>query len=136
MKHVARTRRVAAAALLVCVLGAHDSIAAAAAAEKTAATPASAKNGIAAHAPKPTTYTVTVDATQFQPQVLRIKPGDIVVWVNKDFFPHTATSKAGGFDSGAVGSGGKWSHTFQKSGEFPYICTLHPTTMKGTIRVK
>ena len=36
---------------------------------------------------------------RFQPQSLTVARGDTVVWVNKDLVPHTATSKAGGFDS-------------------------------------
>ena len=85
---------------------------------------------------KPTTHTVTIDASSFAPDVLTIKTGDSVVWVNKDFFPHTATSQAGGFDSGSIASGKSWKYTAAKKGEFAYICTFHPTTMKATLRVK
>ena len=87
----------------------------------------------AAAAPK--THTVTIDALQFQPAELTIAAGDTVVWVNKDPFPHTATSKAGGFDSGEIATGGSWKYVAAKKGEFGYLCTLHPT-MKGTVRVQ
>jgi plastocyanin len=50
-------------------------------------------------------------------------------------FPHTATSKAGGFDSGVIMSGKSWTLTAKKKGSFPYVCVLHPT-MKGTLRVR
>ena len=33
------------------------------------------------------------------PEVLTVAPGDTIEWVNKDLVPHTATSRAGGFDS-------------------------------------
>ena len=89
----------------------------------------------AAHARKPATHTVTMEATGFEPAVLTIKAGDSVVWVNKDPFPHTATSKAGGFDSQVILAGKSWSFTPSKKGEFAYVCTLHPT-MKATLRVK
>jgi plastocyanin len=136
MKWFPQTRLAVAATLTACLLAQGEVVAAPAAAQKkTPAKLASGKASGATKSVKPTTYTVTVDATRFQPDVLRIKPGDVVVWVNKDFFPHTATSKAAGFDSGAVATGRSWSHTFEKSGEFPYTCTLHPT-MKGTIRVR
>jgi plastocyanin len=128
-------RRGLAAVLVVCVLAAAYAAGAPAPQRKTAAKPAGGKATAAVKPVKPRTHTVTVDATRFQPDILRIKPGDVVVWVNKDFFPHTATSTTAGFDSGAVASGRSWSHTFAKKGEFPYICTLHPT-MKGTIHVK
>lgn len=86
--------------------------------------------------PAAATHTVTiVDATRFEPAALTVKPGDTIVWVNKDVLPHTATSKAGGFDSGAIAPGKSWKLTVEKSGKFPYICTYHPT-MKGTLTVK
>ena len=46
------------------------------------------------------THTVTIEGTSFQPGQLTVAAGDTVVWINKDPFPHTATSKAGAFDSG------------------------------------
>ncbi len=89
----------------------------------------------AADARKPATHTVTMEATQFQPTVLTVAAGDSVVWVNKDPFPHTATSKPGGFDSQVIVAGKSWTFTPSKKGEFAYVCTLHPT-MKATLRVK
>ena len=87
-------------------------------------------------APKPVTHTVRIDATRFQPATLTVKAGDAIVWINEDFFPHTATSKGGGFDSGAILSGKSWTFTAKAKGDISYICTFHPTTMKGTLRVK
>jgi plastocyanin len=91
--------------------------------------------GVAAQAPKPVTHTVTIDGTSFQPPVITVKAGDSVVWGNKDFFPHTATSKAGGLNSPEIQSGKSWKFKAAKKGEFAYVCTLHPT-MKATLRVK
>ncbi len=81
----------------------------------------------------PVTHTVTMDAARFQPATLTIRAGDTVVWVNKDFMPHTASAQ--GFDSGTVASGKSWKHTFKAKGEFPYVCVFHPT-MKASLRVK
>ena len=89
----------------------------------------------AAEAPKPATHTVTIDGTSFQPAMLTVKPGDSIVWVNKDPFPHTATSEAGGFDSGVIQPDKSWTYTPKRKGKFAYICTLHPT-MKATLRVE
>jgi plastocyanin len=84
---------------------------------------------------KPTTHTVTIEAMRFQPDVLIVKPGDSIVWVNKDAFPHTVTSQTREFDSQALASGTAWRMTARKKGEFPYVCTLHPT-MKAVLRVR
>lgn len=84
---------------------------------------------------KPAVHTVTMEATQFEPVVLTIRPGDSVTWVNEDPFPHTAASEAAGFGSPVILAGKSWTHTFQKKGAFDYVCTLHPT-MKAKLRVE
>jgi plastocyanin len=76
-----------------------------------------------------------MEATRFQTDVLTVKAGDSVVWVNKDMFPHTATSQAAGFDSGRVEVGQSWTYHATKKGEFAYTCTFHPP-MKATLRVE
>jgi plastocyanin len=91
--------------------------------------------GAADAAGKPATHTVVMEATAFAPPSLTVAAGDIVVWVNKDPFPHTATSEAGKFDSKPIDAGKSWKFTAGGKGEFDYVCTLHPT-MKGTLRVK
>jgi plastocyanin len=84
---------------------------------------------------KPIIHTVTIDGTRFSPEELTVNSGDTIVWVNKDLIPHTATSKVGGFDSQTIATGKSWKYAAKKKGNFPYICTFHPT-MKGTLRVK
>jgi plastocyanin len=86
-----------------------------------------------AAAPPPAAHTVVMEAVAFQPDVLRVRVGETVTWVNRDPFPHTATSPA--FDSGPIPAGGAWTYTPRAAGVFPYVCTLHPT-MKGTLRVE
>jgi len=88
----------------------------------------------AADAPTPATRTVTIEGTSFHPKVLAVKVGDSITWVNKDPFPHTVTSRAGDFDSHQIPPGKSWTYTAQTKGEFPYICTLHPT-MRAMLRV-
>ena len=84
---------------------------------------------------RPVTHTVTMDGTAFVPRELTVRSGDTVVWVNKDPFPHTATAKAGAFDSRSVDAGKSWSYRTEKKGEFAYLCAFHPT-MTGTLRVE
>jgi plastocyanin len=84
--------------------------------------------------PKPKTHTVTIEGMRFLPEVLTVAPGDMVVWVNKDLVPHTATSKTGNFDSKDIQADKSWKFTTRKTGDFAYICTFHPT-MKALLRV-
>jgi len=79
--------------------------------------------------------TVAIDGTKFDPETITVKAGDTVVWVNKDPFPHTVTSQAGGFDSKEIPAGKSWQFKTTKAGVFPYTCTFHPT-MKATLKVE
>jgi plastocyanin len=84
---------------------------------------------------KPARHTVTIDATSFAPADLTVNAGDTIVWTNKDPYPHTATSKIGKFDSDDIAPGKSWKFVAKKKGDFPYICSIHPS-MKGTLHVK
>ena len=84
---------------------------------------------------QPKTHTVTMASMRFQPRTLTVTRGDTVVWVNKDLVPHTATSKAGGFDSQVIKAEQSWSFTVRKKGDFAYLCTFHPT-MTAMLRVQ
>lgn len=95
---------------------------------------ASSGSGRPAAIPGGATHTVTIEGMRFNPERLAIEVGETVVWANKDLFPHTATSNAGGFDSQQIASGESWRHTFGKKGKFAYVCTLHPP-MKAAIQV-
>jgi plastocyanin len=89
----------------------------------------------AADAAKAATHSVAIDGTAFEPAILAVKVGDSVTWANKDPFPHTVTSTAGGFDSHEIAPGKSWKYTATKKGEFAYVCTLHPT-MKAMLKVE
>jgi plastocyanin len=81
------------------------------------------------------THTVNMDGTAFAPPEITVHVGDTIVWKNQDPFPHTATSKAAGFDSKKIAAGKSWSYTTTNKGDFDYICTLHEN-MTGKIHVQ
>lgn len=83
---------------------------------------------------KPVTHTVVIDGVKYVPEALTVKRGDTVVWINKDPYPHTATSN-GAFDSGSIAAGKSWRLKPREAGDYAYICTLHPN-MKGTLKVE
>ena len=88
---------------------------------------------------QPKTVTVTMKSLSYDPKKVEIRVGDSVVWNNKAFAAHTATSDDDGktFDTGNV-EPGESSKTvkFEKEGEFKYHCLVHGKTMSGTIIVK
>jgi plastocyanin len=80
-------------------------------------------------------HTVTIEGMKFAPERLEVSAGDRVIWVNKDFVPHSVTASQAGVDSGVIAANGKWTFTAKRKGEMPYICRLHPT-MHGVLVVK
>jgi plastocyanin len=81
-------------------------------------------------------HTIVIDGMRFIPQTVEVKPGDTVVWRNKDPFPHTVAAVAGpGLASPVIAAGASWRFKADKPGAYPYLCTLH-RTMTATLVVK
>jgi plastocyanin len=70
----------------------------------------------------------------FRPADKRVHVGEVVSWVNTGEQLHTV--KGPGFASHAFGGGQSYRFRFTKAGTYRYICTLHPTLMKGAIVVR
>jgi plastocyanin len=85
--------------------------------------------------PQDTVHTVVIEGMKFVPDTITVARGDTVVWINKDFFPHTVTATGGRFDSHEIEAAKSWKFVSQKDGKFGYLCTLHPA-MKGMLVVK
>lgn len=66
---------------------------------------------------------------------LVIGVNNTVTWINNDNAPHTVTAYDGSFDSGNVGSGASYTHTFTAPGTYKYYCAYH-SWMVGTVVVK
>ena len=84
-------------------------------------------------APKPRTHVIAIDKMKFGPVPSGIRAGDTILWVNRDIFRHTATSREGGFDVDLPPKG-KAKIIVRKAGAFPFVCRYHPG-MKGRLNV-
>lgn len=72
------------------------------------------------------TGTVAIRDNRFDPQEIRIDPGDRVVWTNQGARVHTVTSdKKDDFDSGNLQPGDPFEHQFPKEGYYFYFCRQH-----------
>ena len=80
----------------------------------------------------PTTASVAILDRSFSPATATVAPGGTVSWTNQSDRDHTATGA--GFDSGVLGGGGRFSHTFPSAGTFAYICDIHPE-MRASVTV-
>jgi plastocyanin len=78
---------------------------------------------------------VKVADFSFAPSETTVRAGQTVTWTNEGQADHTVKGR-GFFSSKALGTGEKFSHRFTKAGSFPYVCTLHPTQMRGTVVVR
>lgn len=81
------------------------------------------------------THKVDISMFKFMPETINIRVGDSIVFVNKDFVPHTATSQDASWDSGEISGGSEWAYRFEQAGRFGYFCRYHPA-MKGEVEVK
>jgi plastocyanin len=80
-----------------------------------------------AAAPVPAAPTVTIGNFTFGPQVLTVKAGTTVTWVNGDDVPHTvvAADKAS-FKSKVLDTDDRFAFTFTRPGAYAYFCSIHP----------
>ncbi|MFW6150969.1 MAG: plastocyanin/azurin family copper-binding protein [Chloroflexota bacterium] len=83
--------------------------------------------------PPPAGTQVTIRDFSYQPAEVTIEPGETVTWVNEDATTHTVTG--GVLDSGDIGAGENYSHTFEEPGTYDYTCEYHPS-MQGTVEVE
>ena len=69
------------------------------------------------------------------PDTVKVKLGSTIVWTNYDPVEHNVTSHSGParFASKNFGEGKSFSVTLTRPGVIHYLCTIHPTTMNGTI---
>jgi hypothetical protein len=82
------------------------------------------------------TRTVSIQNFSFKPANITIKRGTKVRWINKDSTTHTVTAnKKRSFDSGRLGPGKSYTHTFKSAGKKRYHCNIHPD-MRGSVVVK
>jgi plastocyanin len=92
------------------------------------------------------------DTNRFEPATLTVQRGATVTWTNVGSVGHTVTddpslavrpanavlpSSAQPFDSGDIGGGQSWSHTFDTPGNYTYFCIPHESLgMVGRVVVQ
>ena len=71
-------------------------------------------------------HTVIIGNFKFTPEVLTVKPGDRIVWVNQDIVPHTATAFDKSWDTGVIGSNESKEMVVKEGEALAYFCFYHP----------
>ena len=84
------------------------------------------------HAPR--IHRVEIENFVFKPARIEVRAGDIVVWLNRDFAPHTATADNKGWGTGLLKKDATPRLVARRPGRLSYHCAFHPH-MKGMIVV-
>jgi plastocyanin len=81
----------------------------------------------------PKVHTIVMNKMAYGPSPARVRAGDVILWVNKDLFRHTATARDKSFNVDlAPGKSGRT--LVRKPGTIAYFCRYHPG-MKGQLLV-
>lgn len=87
----------------------------------------------ASSGPVPTTTVDLPQSYRFAPAAIVVPAGATVTWINHDNFTHDVSLE--GLEPLTMAPGESVSHTFATPGLYSYVCSLHPTDMKGSVLV-
>ena len=80
--------------------------------------------------------TVDILDFTFEPASITVPAGTEITFTNSDSAAHTATDRAGNFDTGNIDGGAEGSFVVDAApGEYTYFCSYHPF-MEATIVVE
>lgn len=79
---------------------------------------------------------VVMRQTSFDPVEIVVPVGSTVTWTNDDTISHTTTANDGTWDSDTMSPGDTFEYTFDTAGDYEFFCSIHPSSMRGTIRVE
>jgi plastocyanin len=89
--------------------------------------------GWAADAAPARTHRIEMANMRFGPVPAGIRAGDVIIWINRDVIPHTATARDGGFDVDLPPRQSR-RMTVRRAGSMAFYCRYHPG-MRGTLAV-
>ena len=78
--------------------------------------------------------TVAVIDNKFEPANVEVKRGQAVRWVFSGVMEHDVVAEDGSFVS-ELQTTGEYVHLFEKAGDYPYDCSVHPE-MTGVVTVR
>ena len=73
----------------------------------------------------PQTHVVVIDKMKFGPVPATVRAGDVILWVNRDLFRHTATARNRSFDVD-LAPGAKARTRVKAGGAVAFYCKYHP----------
>ena len=91
-----------------------------------AAAVAAALAGCAGAAPKATRHEIRIEAFVYHPDTQAVRPGDTLVFINRDAVPHTATANDSTWDTGEILANASDTVVVPATGICGYKCAFHP----------
>ncbi len=79
-----------------------------------------------AQANPPKEHHIVIRGFKFTPELLSVKPGDLIIWTNQDIAPHTATARDNSWDTGTITKGKSKKVLVTKDFSSDYFCRFHP----------
>jgi plastocyanin len=89
--------------------------------------------GLPAAAPAPHEHVLAIAGMRFAAAPAGLKAGDVLVFVNRDIVPHSATARDRSFDL-VVQPGQSGRVTLRRAGAIAFFCRFHPA-MQGRLVV-
>lgn len=86
--------------------------------------------------------TVSMKNIAFDPDSVTVAKGGTITWTNDESIGHDVTKTGGpgpafrSGEPGGMGQGDTFKQTFKTAGEIEYVCTVHASSMTGTITVE
>jgi len=77
-------------------------------------------------APKAEMHTVEITGFKFVPDVLDVRAGDRIRWINRDIAPHTATAIDDSWDTGSLEKDASIVTVVRANMSEDYFCRFHP----------
>ncbi len=74
----------------------------------------------------PKKHRVAIRGFRFDPELIEVKPGDVIIWTNYDIAPHTATAHDNSWDTGLIATGISEKISVSKKFAPDYFCRFHP----------
>ncbi|MEM7562590.1 MAG: plastocyanin/azurin family copper-binding protein [Pseudomonadota bacterium] len=71
-------------------------------------------------------HIVVIEQFKFIPETVEVRPGDRIVWINRDIVPHTATAKDKSWDTGLIQGGERREIRVTPEMFLEYYCDYHP----------
>ena len=90
--------------------------------------------GASAYA-EPKAIEVVIEHFAFVPSSVAAAPGDVVIFINRDIAPHTATAADGSWTTKDIEGGKTEKLVVPANGAGPFFCRYHPV-MKGRLVIR